>query len=82
MKQIITQNNVYGWKLIRIIRKTLGEILLMKNNRISNVYPSLVEMVTGTISELVIVNIAVYHVHFLWISEDMDWDRRNTQDYV
>lgn len=54
----------------------------MKNNRISNVYPSLVEMVTGTISELVIVNIAVYHVHFLWISEDMDWDRINTQDYV
>lgn len=54
----------------------------MKNNRISNVYPSLVEMATGTISELVIVNIAVYHVHFLWISEDMDWDRRNTQDYV
>lgn len=54
----------------------------MKYNRISNVYPSLVEMVTGTISELVIVSIVVYHVHFLWISEGMDWDRRNTQDYV
>lgn len=44
----------------------------MKYNRISNVYPSFVEMVTGTISELVIVDIAVYHAHFLWISEDMD----------